>query len=162
MLKTIVNMLAGALIAASVSVAFAVTGNVPLPGFGAIDGTWLLGLSGGSNFTYQYGITAHAGGGQSACFSLTPGIYLYEVDTVASANDSTCIPYAVAGTNFSMRNAAASNSMNVYAQPGTNLLTATTDQINGTSNTSAYALLAGSSMECFSAKNGQWSCVKGN
>lgn len=162
MLKTIRDMLIGALVAASVTAALAVVGTPPPNGFAAIDGSWLNGIAGGTNYTYQSGITAHAGGGQSACFNLTPQIYLYEVDTVASGNDSICIPFAVAGTNFSIRNAAASNSMNLFAQAGTNLLTATTDQINGSSNTSSYAVAAGSSVECFSAKNGQWSCVHGN
>ena len=96
MLKTILNMLAGALIAAGVSAAFAVTGLPPVPGFQTPDGTWLLGLAGGQNYSYQYGITAHAGGGQAACQSLTPGAYLYEIDTVASGNDSICIPFGIA------------------------------------------------------------------
>jgi hypothetical protein len=162
MLKTIFNMLAGALIAAFVSAALAVTGQPPVNGFQTPDGTWLLGLANGQNFSYQSGITAHAGGGQSACLSLTPGIYLYSVDTVASGNDSVCIPFAQAGMNFQVRNGAASNSMNIFAQSGTNLATATTDQINGSSNSSSYAVAAGSSAECFAAKNGQWSCVHGN
>src|SRR5581483_739598 len=105
MLKTIRDMLIGALVAASVSAALAVVGTAPPNGFAAIDGTFVNGLANGQNFSYQYGITAHAGGTQAACLNLTPGIYLYEVDTVASGNDSVCVPFALQGTNFSLRNA---------------------------------------------------------
>jgi hypothetical protein len=165
MFKTILNMLIGALVAASVGAAVAVQGIAPSNGFGAWDGTWLLGLSGGTNYAYQSGITAHAGGGQASCVSLTPGIYLYEVDTVASANDSVCLPFAQQGTNFSIRNGAASNALAIYAQANNNLLTAAADTINGTAGSTEYpsgGLSAGSSVECFAAKNGVWSCVHGN
>lgn len=165
MLKTILNILAGALIAASVSAAIATIGQVPPNGFAAIDGTWLNGLAGGQNFTYQYGITAHAGGGQTSCLSLTPGIYLYEVDTVASANDSVCLPFAQQGANLSIRNGATSNALAIYGQANNNLLTAAADTINGTAGSTEYpsgGLAAGSSVECFAAKNGVWSCVHGN
>ena len=165
MFKTVLNMLVGALVAAGIGAAFAVQGIAPTNGFGAWDGTWLLGLSGGSNWTYQYGITAHAGGGQTSCVSLTPGIYLYEVDTVASANDSVCLPFAQQGTNFSIRNGAASNALAIYGQANNNLLTAAADTINGTAGSTEYpsgGLSAGSSVECFAAKNGVWSCVHGN
>lgn len=162
MFKTICGFVLGAIVAASIGAVMAATGQTPVPGFQTPDGTWLLGLSGGQNFTYQSGITAHSGGGQTSCLVLTPGIYLYEVDTVAAGNDSICLPFAQAGVNFSIRNAAASNSMNIFAQSGTNLATATTDQINGSSNSSSYAVAAGSSAECFAAKSGQWSCVHGN
>jgi hypothetical protein len=165
MLKTILNMLAGALIVAGVSAAFAVTGQVPINGFAAIDGTWLLGLAGGQNFSYQYGITAHAGGGQTSCVSLTPGIYLYEVDTVATGGDSVCLPFAQQGANLSIRNGAASNALGIYGQANNNLLTAAADTINGTAGSTEYpsgGLSAGASVECFAAKNGVWSCVHGN
>jgi hypothetical protein len=165
MLKTITNFIAGALVASAVATAFAVTGNVPQLGFQAVDGTWLLGLAGGQNWAYQSGITAHAGGTQAACLSLTPGIYLYEVDTVASANDSVCLPFAQQGVNFSIRNGATTNALAIYGQTNNNLLTAAADTINGTAGSTEYpsgGLTAGSSVECFAAKNGIWSCVHGN
>jgi len=165
MFKTILNMLAGVLIAGSVSLAIAATGFAPVPGYQTPDGTWLLGLAGGQNWTYQNSITAHAGGGQTSCLSLTPGIYLYEVDTVASANDSVCLPFAQQGANFSIRNGASSNALAIYGQANNNLLTAAADTINGTAGSTEYpsgGLSAGSSVECFAAKNGVWSCVHGN
>ena len=165
MLKTALNMIVGAFLAASIGAAFAVVGNVPVNGYQTPDGTWLLGLAGGSNWTYQSGITAHAGGTQAACLSLTPGIYLYEVDTVASAHDSVCLPFAQQGSNFSIRNGASSNALAIYGQSNNNLLTAAADTINGTAGSTEYpsgGLSAGSSVECFAAKNGVWSCVHGN
>lgn len=166
MFKTIANMLAGALIAAGISAAFAV-GIAPSvnSGFQAIEGRWLLGIVGGQNFAYQSGITAHAGGTQAACLSLTPGTYLYEVDTVASANDSICLPFAQQGTNFSIRNGAATNALAIFGQPANNALTSAADTINGTAGSTEYpsgGLAAGSSVECFAAKNGVWSCAHGN
>lgn len=161
MFKNIGNMIVGALICAAVSTALAVTGQVPVPGFQTPDGSWLLGLSGGQNFTYQAGITAHAGGTQAACLQLTPGIYVYQIDTVASGNDSVCIPFAVAGTNMSIRNNGA-QTLGIFPQVNNNLLTAAVDQINGTTNTTVYTLTAQNVVECFSAKNGSWSCARGN
>src|SRR5579883_2735548 len=122
-------------------IAHASVGTQPGSGMGLVDGVWLNGLAGGQNYAYQYGITAHAGGTQAACLSITPGAYLYEVDTVASGNDSICIP---------------------YAQAGTNLVTGSTDQINGSSNSTSYTLSTQNSVECFVAKPGSWSCVHGN
>ncbi|HLH92072.1 MAG TPA: hypothetical protein VKX28_26870 [Xanthobacteraceae bacterium] len=142
-------------------IAHASVGTQPGSGMGLVDGVWLNGLAGGQNYAYQYGITAHAGGTQAACLSITPGAYLYEVDTVASGNDSICIPYAQAGMNFSLRNAGAS-TLAIYAQAGTNLVTGSTDQINGSSNSTSYTLSTQNSVECFVAKPGSWSCVHGN
>lgn len=162
MLKTISAFVMGAIIAGAVGAAMAVTGQVPVNGFGAIDGTWLLGLSGGTNYTYQYSITAHAGGGQTSALILPAQINMLEVDTVASANDSVALPFAVAGTYLMVRNAAASNSMNVYANPNTNLLTATTDTINGNTNSTAYAVGGQTVAIFFAAKNGVWSAIHGS
>lgn len=141
--------------------AHAVTGTPPSPGPNLIDGTWLNGVVGGQNFSYQSGVTAKASGTQTTCTQLTPGIYLYQVDTVASTNDSVCIPFAIAGTNMSIRNNGA-QTLGIFAQIGTNIATATTDQINNTTNTSVYTLTAQNVAECFSAKNGSWSCARGN
>lgn len=161
MLKTVLNMLVGALITAAISCAFAAVGNPPLLGFQAVDGTWLLGLASGQNQVYSSGITAHAGGTQAACYSLTPQAAQYEVDTVASGGDSICLPFAIPGTDLNVRNAGA-QSMNVFGQAGNNLLTSTTDTINGTAGSTAYALTSQNNMECFAAKAGAWSCSRGN
>lgn len=163
MIKTVLNMLAGAFMCAAVGAAFAVVGTPPVPsnGFGAVDGTWLNGLAGGLNFTFQNGITAHAGGTQAACLSLTPGSYLYEIDTVASGNDSICLPFAAPGFNISIRNAGA-QTLGIYGQSANNPVTAAADTINGTAGSSNYSMIANNSAECFVAKAGSWSCVQGH
>jgi hypothetical protein len=154
-------MLVGAFMAAAVGAAFAVTGQVPLPGFQTPDGSWLLGMSGGQNFTYQSGITAHAGGTQAACVNINPGAYLVQIDTVATTNDSVCLPFAVAGTNLSVRNNGAAQ-LGIYGQAANNLLTAAADTINNVAGSTVYTLTAQNNVECFVAKNGAWSCSRGN
>lgn len=162
MLKTIRDMLIGACVAAAFGAAVAAVGTPPTNGPQLVDGTWLNGLAGGQNYTYQSGITAHAGGTQAACLSLTPGISMYQVSTVASGNDSVCLPFAVAGTTLVLANAAASNTLAIYAQPNNNQLTGVGDTINAASNSSAYSLSAANNVDCFSPKNGIWNCVKGS
>jgi hypothetical protein len=161
MFKTICGFVLGAIVAASIGAVMAATGQTPVPGFQTPDGTWLLGIAGGQNFTYQYGITAHAGGTQAACTNLVPGIYLYEVDTVATTGDSVCLPFAIAGTNFSLRN-AGTGTLDIYGQPNNNLATGAADTINGTAGSSAYTITNNTNVECFAAKSGVWSCVKGS
>lgn len=161
MLKTIRDMLIGALVIGLASAGIAAVGTPPGTGFQLIDGAWLNGMAGGSNYTYQAGITAKASGLQSTCVNLSPNIYLLQADTVATTGDSVCLPFAIAGQNFSLRNNGA-QTLGIYAQPGTNLQTATTDTINNTSNTTEYTLSAQNSVECFVAKNGSYSCVRGN
>lgn len=162
MLKTIFNMLAGALIVAGISAAFAV-GVAPSvnSGFQTVEGRWLLGIVGGQNFAYQNNIAAHAGGTQAACLSLIPGTYLYEIDTVTTTGDSICLPFAQQGTNLSIRNAGA-QTLDVYGQTNNNPATAAADTINGTAGSTAYTAIANNSIECFSAKSGSWSCVQGH
>lgn len=158
MIKTAINMLVGAFIAASVAAAFAVTGNPPVNGYQTPDGTWLLGLSSGANMTYQSGITAHAGGGQAACTQLQPGIAFYSVDTVASSGDSVCLPYAVAGTDLQIAN-NSSTTLNIFSPSANNLLTGAVDTINNVAGSSAYTNgTTQKNIECFSPKNGAWRC----
>jgi hypothetical protein len=161
MLKIVFNMLVGAFVAASITTAIAVTGLVPGSGPQLIDGLWLNGLASGQNQNYQSGITAHAGGTQAACLILNNGSWLYELDTVASSGDSICLPYAAAGSTLSIRNAGA-NLANFFAQNTNNPLTAATDTINGQTNTTTFTLTANWVADCFSAKNGAWSCARGN
>jgi hypothetical protein len=164
MLKTALNMIVGAIIAAAVSTAIAVTGNPPFPGFQAVDGTWLLGLASGQNYAYQSGITAHAGGTQAACLNITPGFAIYQVDTVATNHDSICLPFAIAGTDLNLRNNGAA-TLSIYGQVNNNATTGAADTINGTAGSTIYPsgdLASQSSIECFAAKNGAWSCVHGN
>lgn len=163
MLKTALNMLFGAAICAMVSGAFAVVGTAPLPNIGPalVDGTWLNGVVGGQNFTFQSGITAKASGTQTTCTNIAIGISFNQVDTVTTTNDSICLPFAVAGTNFQIRNNGA-QTMAVFAQSANNPLTAAGDTINNASNSSSYTVVAQNSVECFVAKNGSYSCVQGH
>lgn len=161
MLKTIFNMLIGALVAAAVGSAFAVVGTPPINGFATVDGNWLNGLAGGQNATFQSGIVAHAGGTQAACFNLPVGVYYMQIDTVATTGDSVCLPFAAAGTNVQIRNNGA-NTVNIFGQSANNPLTGAADTINGTAGSSAYSPTTQQSADCFVAKNGSWSCVKGS
>jgi hypothetical protein len=164
MLKTILNFLAGALVASAIATAFAATGVVPQLGFQTVDGTWLLGLASGQNYAYQSGVVAHAGGTQALCQNLTPGFAIYQVDTVATNHDSICLPFAIAGTDLNLRN-NGSATLSIYGQPNNNLTTGAADTINGTAGSTIYPsgdLASQSSIECFAAKNGSWSCVHGN
>lgn len=152
MFKTMAHMLVGAFMAAAVSAAFAVTGTVPLPGFAAIDGTWLLGLSGGQNYSYQSGLTA-AGTTQATATQLPAGIYLMEVDTTPSSagvNAPPCIP----GTQFVLHNNGA-NPLAIYPAVANNPITAAQDTINnGTSLSGNLASHTPIAFAC--AKAGVW------
>lgn len=142
------------------ALAHAVVGNPPGTGPALVDGVWLNGLAGGTNYSYQSGITAHAGGGQTAAFQLPAGINMFEVDTVASAADSIALPQCVAGTYIWLRNGTASTSMSVYGSPTANSLTAANDTINGTAGSSAYTIAGATNGVFFCAKNGAWSAGK--
>jgi|SRR5882762_1812846 len=153
MFKTILNMLAGALIAAAVGAAFAVTGNPPVNGFQTPDGTWLLGLAGGQNYAYQYGITA-AGTTQATATPLPAGVYLLEADTVAAStgvNLPTCVP----GTQIILYNNGA-QTLTVYPAVANNPATAAQDTINN--NTTLPSGLATHVQIAFACvKAGVWS-----
>lgn len=150
MIKTILNMLAGAFVAAAVSAAFAVTGTVPQPGFQAVDGTWLLGLSNGQNYSYQSGITA-AGTTQATATQLPASIYLLEVDTAAAStgvNAPPCLP----GTQFVLHNNGA-NTISIYPAVANNPVTAAQDTIN---NTTSITLATRTPIAFACAKAGVW------
>jgi hypothetical protein len=132
----------------------------PSQGFALPDCEWLRQLSNGNNFTFQSGITAHAGGGQANALLLSGTLLIQEVDTVASGNDSVMLPFAAAGKAMVVFNKAASNSMNLYANVGTNPLTASTDTINNSTNSTAYAITAGQAVLFVCAKNGAWAAIK--
>lgn len=159
MFRTIRDMLLGVAVAAAVSSAMALVGNAPVPGYQTPDGTWLLGLAGGSNNTYQYGITAHAGGTQAAALVLTPNTNLVEVDTVATTGDSVALPQCIQGTYLFLANAGA-NTLDVYGNPTANAASATLDTINGTAGTSAYTIATNTNAVFFCAKNGAWKAGK--
>jgi hypothetical protein len=154
MMKSALNMLAGAIIAAAVGVAGASIGVAPLPGGGPalIDQTWLNGLAGGLNYPYQYGITA-AGTTQATATQLASGARLLEVDTTA-ASTGVALPPCLQGTAVSIYNNGAS-TLTVYPAIANNPITAAQDTINnGTSFSGGVATHV--SLLAFCAKNGVW------
>lgn len=150
MLKSILNFLCGALVAAAVSAAFAVTGQPPGAGFGAIDGAWLNGLANGQNYSYQYGITA-AGTTQATATQLPSGVYLVELDTVA-ASTGAALPSCLQGTQFWLYNNGA-QTLTVYPAVANNPVTAAQDTINNTTSVTVATHVA---EYFFCAKNGVW------
>lgn len=150
MLKTIVNFLAGALVAAAVSAAFAITGQAPVNGFAVPDGTWLLGLAGGQNYSYQSGISA-AGTTQATATQLPSGIYLLEVDTAAASSGVT-VPTCIPGTQLVLHNNGA-NTMTIYPAVANNPATAAQDTIN---NATSITLATHTPIAFACAKAGIW------
>jgi hypothetical protein len=151
MLKATLNMLVGAFFAAAVGAAFAV-GNVPLPGFQSVDGSWLLALAGGQNYSYQYGITA-AGTTQATATQLPAGVRLLEIDT-AAASTGVALPPCLQGTAVSLYNNGA-NTLAIYPAIANNPVTAAQDTINsGTSFSGGIATHVSGLFFC--AKNGVW------
>lgn len=154
MIRTILNMLAGALVCAAVGAAFAVTGTPPVPGMNVIDGSWLLGLANGVNNSYQYGITA-AGTTQATATALPTNTYLIEVDTTAASTGVNLVP-AFPGTEFSLYNNGA-NTLTLYPSVANNPLSSPSaqDTIN---NGSSTTLSSHTLIYCMSAKVGIWAC----
>ena len=167
--KSIGNWVMGAVIFAGVSAAIAsnITGGpvgvppIPATGPGMVDGTWLNGLAGGQNFSYQSGIVAKAGGTQALATPLPIGIYLIEVDTVANTGDSVALPQCFQGSSLLIRN-AGSGTLDVYGNVANNplLSTATADTINAVAGSTAYTLTTNTNAIFFCAKNGAWSAGK--
>ena len=152
MLKTILNMLCGALICGAVTAAFAITGTPPTQGPQLVDGTWLNGLAGGLNSTYQYGITA-AGTTQATATQLPSGMKLMEVDTAASSTGVN-LPPCLQGTEFGLYNNGA-QTLAVYPAVANNPVTAAQDTINnGTSLSGGINTHVAQIFFC--AKNGVW------
>lgn len=152
MLKTIAGFIIGAVVAAAIGSAAAVLGQPPLPGFQAVDGNWLLGLSGGHNRAYQYGFTA-AGTTQATALQLPARTQLMEVDT-AAASSGVALSAALKGVVTAVYN-NGSNTLTVYPQISNNPVTAAQDTIN---NTTSFSLASHVSMLCFAAKDGVWAC----
>lgn len=75
-----------------------------LPGFRLVDGGQLKSQA-DLIFSYEIGITAHAGGGQTSARALTAA--LNRIDTVATSSDSVKLPQAVPGRQVSIDNASS-------------------------------------------------------
>jgi len=98
----------------------------------------------------QDGLTARAGGGQSAN-PLDGNFTGHRFTTVASANDSATLPAATYGAFKILANAAASNSMNVFPGKG--------DAINTLGANNAFALGAGKTALFLCMGAGQWHSI---
>lgn len=152
MFKKFGYMIVGAFVAAALGTAFAVVGTAPGTGPALQDGTWLNGLAGGQNYSFQSAITA-LGTTQATATALTAGIRQYEIDTAANGTGVN-LPGAIAGAAASIFNNGA-NIVTVFPAIANNPITAAQDVINGGTST---ALTPTQALLCFSARNGRWSC----
>lgn len=150
MLKSIRDVLIGVIVAGAVSAALAATGQPPVNGFGAVDGTWLNGLAAGQNHAYLSGVTA-AGTTQATCTPLPATAGLIEVDTTASST-GVCLPPALPGTDFAVYNNGA-NTLTFYPAILNNPVTAAQDTIN---NTTSLTATTKTMRYFFCAKAGIW------
>lgn len=143
-----------AAVLAATYVAFAAVGTPPVPGngFGMVDGTWLNGLAGGLNNSFQSGLTA-VGTTQATALQLPSGILLLEVDT-AAASTGVALPPCLPGTEVSLYNNGA-NTISVFPTIPNNPITAAQDTINN--GTSLSGGVATHVLQIFScAKAGVW------
>jgi hypothetical protein len=104
--------------------------------------------------SYANGLVAKAGGGQSGAtpigvLSGSGAATMNRFTTVANANDSALLPPAAPGLRYYVKNAAASNSMNIFPAVGT-------DQINTLGANAAFALGAGKTVHFLCMVAGQW------
>src|ERR1700685_3747053 len=134
MLKTIGNMLIGALVASFVGYASALVIGIPpppAPAPGLVDGTWLTALASGRNYSFQSGISA-AGTTQATATALSATVRLIEIDTPA-ASTGVSLPQCLAGAEIMLYNNGA-QTLTVYPAVANNPNTAAQDTIgNGTS-----------------------------
>lgn len=153
--------LLGALVAAvlSLSPALATVGQSPLPGIGPAlqDGTWLNGLSGGQNFSYQYGLTA-AGTNQATAAQVPSGAYLVQVDTAGSGGATgIALPFCYQGTQIAVTNNTA-YTIDVYPNVFNNPIVAAQDLIEtaGSAGTTSTTMTEYTQKIFSCAKNGLW------
>lgn len=150
MFKTLRDMLLGVLVCTGVGAALATVGTPPINGPGLVDGSWLLGLAGGQNYSYQSGLSA-AGTTQATGTQLPTNIYLIEIDTVA-ANTGVNLPSCIPGTQMQIYNNGA-NTLTIYPAVANNPITAAQDTINNATSITLASHVA-TSPAC--AKAGVW------
>jgi hypothetical protein len=95
--------------------------------------------------SYQYGLVALAGGGQTGGTLISRTFSRFT--TVASAADSALLPSAASGLTFTIKNGAA-NSMNLFPGVG--------DQINAAGANTAFAIAAGKMAQVSCIAPGIW------
>ena len=98
------------------------------------------------------GITALAGGGQTGATPLT-GLF-NSVDTVATAADSVILPSAVPPNFVFVLNNQASNSLQVFGQPGDTIAPASSSTYAATGTGVAHAVNKWGIYIC--TATGQW------
>lgn len=104
--------------------------------------------------SYTNGVTAFAGGGQAGptqANGASVGTAIFRVTTVATAGDSVRLPLAAGGMQITVVNAAAANSLNIYAGTG--------DIINALAPNLPFALPAGKTAVLSSAAAGFYHAV---
>lgn len=118
----------------------------------AASGAWFTNGTGegfsGSLMTVSFtdGVTALAGGGRTGAVPITT--MLTRVTTVASSADSLVLPVATPGLDLTVINAAASNSMTVFALGS--------DTIDGTAGATGVTHAAGKTVQYMSTAAGSW------
>ena len=141
--------------AALANPAAALVGQPPGTGFGLPDGAWLNGLANGQNFTYISGLTA-VGTNQATALALTPGYYMYEVDTSGSGGATgVALPPCIQGTSLWLSNNTA-YTIDVYPAVANNPITAAQDVINVGSAATSTTITTYASKVFACAKNGVW------
>lgn len=100
-------------------------------------------------FSAADGLVAHAGGGQGSALPITTQMARFT--TVASAADSAILPSALPGMSYTVSNAAAANSMNIFPATG--------EIINALAANAAFALVAAKTVEFVCMKTGQWHTI---
>jgi len=111
--------------------------------------------------SYQNGMIAFAGGGQIAATPITNSYSRFV--TVATTADSAVLPGAGPGLEYVVKNAAATNSMNIFPAaasqggfPGNGPNIPAGDKINSLAVNVAFALAAGKSVRFFCVAPGTW------
>ena len=95
---------------------------------------------------YAFGLTADTGSAQDATSTLKVSLAVF--DTVGSAGDSATLPDVEIGTVVTVKNNAATNSMDLFPFTG--------ETINGGSANAAKAIAAGTTLGFVKATATNW------
>lgn len=117
-------------------------GKAPLQGADecVVDSHWLLGLSGGNNQTYQYGLTG-TGTNAATALPVPSNVQNVAIDSVPSGT-GVILPFAIPGTRVVIYNHDAANSLTIYTQTVNNPMTGAADHISSGAGLGTSATLA--------------------
>lgn len=133
-----------------------VVGIAPTRGFELLDGQYVNGIANGNNSTFQTMTAKSGGAAQATATQIGANARLVNVGTVAGANDSIMLNFAVAGREILVYNGGA-QIMNVYASPVPNKANGNVlDTINGGTNPTPVTVAAKASAIYFCPANGIW------